>query len=500
MADAEDSHPGLGQESRYAEAVIAYNRKQTQKTLEILDGLIKESPKNIEYLELKALTLKGTDQPEKSFEVYKRLYQVSQPKDRGPYAFELASVLDKEGRHEEAKKLFQKSIDLGFNVGAANLYLGLTNYNTNNFSDAERNFTVAANSGIQDIELIARYYLGITYFKLNNGPQAIQELVDVQRITKRRGKNDLSKNIADATTKMLEPFSLGQWFGNVALLTQYDSNVQQLPSGVTNQVAGSNPSTMKMNFSGGGGYMSAPLDTIQWVAGYRATYNYNFNQGTKGFQYFTNNASLYFNYMTLARTSGGLKFESNFTFQNSLVDSLNTNSGYQYQKYSFNGGGGAYFRHQLDRTWRLESEANLRSQTFYIDPNLSGTDYNLRVTVRNDATNRFLNPGFTATYETNATNGIEFYYGAWGLGISNAMNVGSQIVITQSIDYLSSNYSKSTLARKDKNYSFHIGMSKILSLKLSLLADLSYIKNSSTVDASYTYDRLMTSVGLGYTL
>jgi hypothetical protein len=44
-ADTQESHPGLANESRYAEAIVAYHRKQTKEALKILDELIKDSPK-----------------------------------------------------------------------------------------------------------------------------------------------------------------------------------------------------------------------------------------------------------------------------------------------------------------------------------------------------------------------------------------------------------------------------------------------------------------------
>ena len=135
--DAQESHPGIGRESRYAEAVIAYNKKQTGEAVKILDELLKESPKNIEYLELKALALKGKGDEKASLTVYWMLYKEKPEKERGPYAYEIATILEKQKRTAEAKPYFLKSAELGFNVAASNLYIGLGEFNAGHYTDAE---------------------------------------------------------------------------------------------------------------------------------------------------------------------------------------------------------------------------------------------------------------------------------------------------------------------------------------------------------------------------
>ena len=47
-------------EPEYAEAVLAFNGKQYGRALKILDELIKLSPRSVEFLEMKALALKVT--------------------------------------------------------------------------------------------------------------------------------------------------------------------------------------------------------------------------------------------------------------------------------------------------------------------------------------------------------------------------------------------------------------------------------------------------------
>jgi len=499
IPDAQESHPGLADESRYDEAVIAYNKKQTQKALMILDELLGASPKNKEYLEMKALALKDKGDPKQSLSVYLRLYELATKSERGPYAFEVGSLYFQLGKLDLARPYFQKAADLKFNTVASEFYLGLLAFQNANYAEAEKNFLVASDSNLPPFTVMSRYYLGICYFKLNNGPQGVQQLVEVRKLTRGDNQDEATKTIGVAANKMLAPFALGQWFGNLVLQSQYDSNVQQLPAGAANPTGGTNPATMKMNFSGGGGYMTAPLNPIQFVAGYRATYNYNLNPSTKGFEYFTNDATMYLNYQALASTSAGIKMESTFAFQNSLVDPSNPTGAYSYQRYDFTYGGGAYYHWQLNRKWRLEAEVGARAQTFYSDPDLSGPDYTARVSLRSDLGRAYFNPGASLVFENDHAVSDEFYYSSTGVGLMNSMRFPGAITFLQSVDLLFSDYTKSSPVRLDKNLTVRLSGVKLLNPKFSLLADISYIDNNSTIATTYSYTEFLTSLGIGYT-
>lgn len=504
IADAQESHPGLANESRYAEAVIAYNKKKTAEALKILDELLKGSPKNIEYLEMKALVLKGKGDEKASFELYKQLYEAKPEKERGPYAFEMATLLQKQKRNDEAKEYFQKSADLGFNIAASHLYIALDAFNATKYAEAENHFGQALGSGIPEIELVSQYYISLCYFKLNFSTRGIQELLEAKevalKILKTNPKNENAKNIADGADKMLEPFSKGQFFGTAALTTQYDSNIQQLPAGSSNTNSSSGASTVKENMLASIGYMSAPSNDFQVVASYRASYNKNFNSLTKAYEYFTNNASVYLNYRALAKTTYSAKIDGAFAFQNSLITPSNANGGYEFQKYNSTFGGGLAVRHQIDRYWRGEAELNMRTQKFFADSTQNGTNFNMALTARRTGGDNFFNPSVSALFESNNANGNLSYYMAYGGGVANNMNLAGQLTLTQGIDFLYTNYSRSSPLRKDTNITFRLGALKQLSTKFTLMLDGSYIMNNSTVAAAYTYNRFLTGLGVGFAL
>jgi tetratricopeptide (TPR) repeat protein len=450
--------------------------------------------------------LKGTGNDRQSLDVYKKLYLAKPDAERGPYAFEIGSILEKHKSTAMARQFFEKAIALKFNVAASSLYLGMGYFKEGKFAEAEVYFDKVATSGIPELELVGRYYLSLCYFKLRLGVRGIQELMETEEIsakilsTKEGKDNKAAQSIHSATKKMLSPFDVGQWFGNAALLGQYDSNIQQLPIGTSNTTVGSNTATMKANFMGGIGYMSAPLDTLQWVAGYRASLNKNFNSLVRSYEYFTNTVSLYLNYQSLAKTTFGLKLEGSYVFQNALEVASDANSGYLYQKYNLNLGGGPYVRHQLTRTWRLELETGYRAQTFYVDKTQSGTNLNARFSARQGSGSMLLNPGFSVLYENNNTTGTFYYYDALGTGLLNQMQFPNGITVVQSADFLFTYYKKSVPLRTDLNMSFKLSVVKQLSPKISILGDFNYIKNYSSIDVSYTYNRSLTSLGLAYSL
>ncbi len=502
--DTQESHPGIGRESRYAEAVIAFNKRKTEEAVKILNELLKESPLTVEYLELKALALKGKGDEKTSLEVYQQLYQAKPENERGPYAYEIASLLNKQNKFEEARPYFEKSAALKFNAGPSHLFLGIGHFNAARYTEAQLNFDQALGTGIIEIEMIAQYYKSLSLFKLYFSTRGVQEIVETETLAKKVLQNDPSnanaKNILDASEKMLQPFSKGQWFGNAAFSTQYDSNIMQLPTGLSNTQGSSNASTIKENILAGLGFMSAPAGLVQIVAGYRASYNKNFNSDTKRYEYFTNNLSFNFNYKALAKTTYGLKLDSNFMFENAPIDPADAGSEFEFQKFNYTYGGGAYIRHQLNDYWRAEGEVNYRKQNYFSDSDQSGNNLNMSLSARRSAGDRYFNPGASLAYEINNANGSSIYYRAYGFGISNSMNFPALLTLNQGIDLLFSNYEKLDPVRKDSNMSFRLGALKFITPKISVMADLNYIKNISTVSTSYSYNRFMSSLGIGFTL
>lgn len=492
----DESHPGLGLESEYSEAVLAYNKKQTSEAIRILNDILKQKPDHVQALELKALTLKSGGDEREALDTYQRLIKLKPEKERGPYYFEAAVIFNREKKVNEARDYFQRSLALDFNALACHLFLGILEFNAGNIADAEPHFQAVKKEGTPEFQTVAHFYLGLIDFKSGYPSGGSSELIDARDQAKTLPDSSIAKDILTGSEKVLEPFRNGQWFANITLMAQYDSNVSEVPSidSVPNLV--SDARTPKLTLSGGVGHMSSPLNTVQWVPSYRFNYNYNFNSNAKEYSFFTNTGSLYFNYRPLSETTGGLKLEGDFTFQNQPEDPTNLSGSYEYMKYSFTGDIGPYFRTQLTQRTQLELDADYRPQTFYIDNYLSGPDFQLKATVRNDTGSTYFNPGADILLEHDSAQDSDWLYTTVGAGIFDVMHITGKDTATFNLDYSNIDYSSNSAGRKDNTVVIHGSWLHLLANHWALIGDLSYTVNSSTESDEFSYNRYVIGFGI----
>src|SRR4051812_33596893 len=87
------------QEADYAQAVVAYNSREFDRALHLLDVLLQRSPQATEILELKALTLMASHKDPQAASTYESLIRnQGDPVSQGaaPYQFELGMIRYKE--------------------------------------------------------------------------------------------------------------------------------------------------------------------------------------------------------------------------------------------------------------------------------------------------------------------------------------------------------------------------------------------------------------------
>ena len=123
-AAAEESHPGIGLEAQYSEAVIAFNRQQTDEALRLLDRILAEHPDYTQAIELKALSLRNEGKDRPAVDEYLKLLKLKPEKDRGPYYFEIGVICYRNKQYERARQYLERAIDLGTNVATAHLFHG----------------------------------------------------------------------------------------------------------------------------------------------------------------------------------------------------------------------------------------------------------------------------------------------------------------------------------------------------------------------------------------
>lgn len=503
---AEEAHPGLGAESMYSEAVLAINQKRNEEALRILDSLLKSSPDHVEALELKALTLKTKGDDRQSLEVYEKLAQLKSPEQQGPYHFEIGILLNRQKKPGVARTHFQKAADLGFNRASSHFFLGLIDYNSGDLVGAQKNFEEVKSSGAQELRAVAHYYLGLIHYKNGYGAGGMSELLAARALAGDLKDSKMAADIRESADKILSPFNTPQWFANISVLGQYDSNVSQVPSqGTTVPSDASGKSTPKVLVSAGIGWMSSPTQTLQWVGSYRFSWNKNFNSHTRSYEFFTNIPALYINYKPLNVTTGGIKIEGNYTFQNQLKDpaiSATAGGSYLYRPYNYGVEVGPFVKTRISQNGIFQAEAFFKPQryTTNADPGLSGNAILGRASLKYDMS-RLWNPTLVLTGAKNPTEATQERYTSVAAGLYNTMRVTGKATLSLSADVGLTRYTEHSLGRSDRNVSVRSSLLHQLSTNWSLLADFSYITNSSPgLESVYSFKRTMVGLGLSWTL
>jgi Flp pilus assembly protein TadD len=494
----------MNAEVLYSEAVLALSHKQSQEAIKILNSLLKQYPENIEALELRALTLKNQGNDTLATESYKKLIQLKPPAERGPYHFELGMIYRRQKNVAQARYHLAMSLKLKTNPTVCHFFLGMMSYDEGNYSNAELHFRHVARGDLGELRLISHYYLGLLELKSGYSLGATRDLREARAIASTMPENKNAQDIKGSAEQILAPFGEPQWFANLALLEGYDSNVAQVPTSLASSNEASGKGTAKTTFSLGVGRMSAPMDTVQFVGSYRFNLNKNMNSDSRNYEFVTNTASLFINVLPLNPTQGGLKIEGNFMFQNQVQNGLSTtdsNAQYSYGKYNLSAEIGPFFRYQPNRELSTELDVFFRPQKYYVDDGESGLTVFSRVTGRLDKGKRWFNPGASLSYESNGAKSGTYKENSIGIGASNLFKVTPVDNLNFYVDYVSTKYPQFDVdTRRDKNISFRLNHAHTFNSRWTLLADLTYTHNGSSVPESYTYNRLQSGLGVSWSL
>jgi tetratricopeptide (TPR) repeat protein len=504
-------------EPAYAEAVLAYNGKEYPKAVSMLDGLIAKDAKISEFYELKALSLKMMKDPVKASEVYQALIKAKTADSRpereiAPYHFELGQIVFEKGDYASAKEHFTYAMRSGFNPSPSHFFLGMTNYRTKSWAESEAAFREVVRGDVEDLKPSAHFYIGQIALQTGNAGGATQSLFAARNAAKEQidGKETgvetrkMAQTVYEQADASLKPFNRAKLFGNVTLVTGYDSNVLSVPSAQSASGTGTGQGSVKETLQAGLGYMTSPMNTYQWVPSYRASYNYNFNRDVRNGEFLTHDVSLYVTRNPLSASHWGLKLGGNFTFQNQV--SPDTDSG-SLKPYSLQASVGPYIRRELARKVLLGIEVYATPGKNYLDDEVpetyarSGFGLTSRVSLRNDTGATWWNPGVSVGYDLNGTKGEEYNSKGLIFGVTNAMNLSDATRFGFTADFSPISYSKRLgESRSDKMLALDLNVNQKLGERTSLVGDVQFINNTSNLVDIYQYKRLVVSAGLGYSL
>lgn len=504
-------------EPQYSEAVLAYNGRDYDRAIKILDELEKASPATIEFLELKALAYKSSNRPLQSEKIYTDLLRRKQKegapaKALAPYAFELGVLKYNAKNWQQASKLFQAAIRGEFNQSAAHFYLGIAAFQTEDWKTATENLQVVVKSGTDELIPPAHLYLAQCYLKTRQSRGATDHLVQArdtaQRTLQDSSKTESSKSMAqsifDAATKALVPLSKPQWFGSVSWIWGYDSNILSQPSTSTSSLTSSTgQGSVTSTLQAGIGYMTAPTKTYQLVPSYRLSTNFNLNDLARTEEYVANQFSLYITRDPLAETSYGLKIGTDLTFANGKGSGR-----FDYGYYSTIASIGPYFKQQLSQGANWGGELFWGPALYADDSQTTSADQKNGWSLSNqfyyqqDQGSHFWNPTLAFSDSYTYAKGSNNTNLAIGLSLSSLMYLNSKLRISPKLSFTRTMYTARSSDSGRTDHLIAIGVSLLYrwNARLSLVGEVNYEDNLSTLESSYAYSKAAATVGASYSL
>jgi hypothetical protein len=502
-------------EADYTEAVLQYNAKKHAESVKLLDALIAKNNQIEEFHELRALNLKAQNRTDEAKTTYEKLIELKtagkkSAEELAPYHFELGVIQYRAKSYPAAERHLEFAAQNGFNAGPSNFFLAMIKFQRGEMGAAEFHFDEVLRSPADDLKPPARFYLAQIHLKTGFAAGATQNLSlardSAQNLLSSKETPADTRKIAEqihaASSSALAPLDKSQWFGNVGTQSAYDSNVLALPDSLASSSA-TGKSTVKQTLNAGIGYMSSPMNTIQWVPAYRTSTNFNFATGTETAQYSSHFLSLNMTHKPLSPSLMGLKAEGNLTFQKST----DSDGASKFRLYQDAVGLSAYLKTQNTRTITMNYQVSATLQSFAQDSdtsttsNRSGPLLSAQITRAQDGGSRFWNPSITLGLNLNPTEGTEYAYTGFGVTLSDAIYWDELLKFTALADYQMLNYSKrESGSRSDKTLSLGLNATRKLGRKWALLGDFRYTKNSSNFESSYAYSKFVVSVGASYAI
>ncbi len=255
-----------------------------------------------------------------------------------------------------------------------------------------------------------------------------------------------------------------------------------------------------MNLTAGVGRMSSPLNSPQSVLSFQATGNLNLNSDASSYQFFSNVGSFYLTFNPIAKTSFGFKIVGTYGFQYRQETDETDKA---WHPYNASGELGPYLRTEIGRKLYASLDTGIKTQTYSTDPDSgiyqrAGWVVSIRPSIQYKASSRHFNPTLALSYENNLAKGSEYKSVTYSIDLSNRMILGTGFTLGYGISLASSNYPQHSASRSDQSTEVQINWFKNLSAKWSILGDLKYAFNFSSISAIYSYRKPSVSVGLSY--
>lgn len=491
-----------------AQSILLYHRGKYLEAVSALKKIIQAtkpgSSTQVKSLEMLALCYRQMEK-DPQYEAlaagtYRKLIEATKPEASAPYRFELATIRFKQKKTDEAYLLFKDAITYGFNSGTAHFFVSLIELERKRIRAALEHLNNALDfPDAEQIKPAIHYYLGNTYLQLGKTETAIQNFQAASPQT--ASSSAIAKQSAEGSQKILKDLDTAAFFGTASALVQWDSNVQSNPDDVASTLGPSQQQSLKSILSASLVYSTSPVRDWQFTPSYSFYGNYNFNAYTREYNFVSNTASVYIFHKPYLRFSKGFKLTSTLSFKNSPVRRGET----LYTKYSLTEEIGPTFRYQMTPKLFATFEGFWKPKKFFTDPTTgdsirSGNGALIRTGLQAITPFAWLNPQGYLAYEFDETRGTTYDLKSFQAGISNSLSLNDRMGFSQFLDYSYNSYALANPERHDSYTSLRLLLTRTFAPQLSCLLDAGYTLNSSNQSSSFSYKRIVTSLGVSYTL
>lgn len=143
---------------------------------------------------------------------------------------------------------------------------------------------------------------------------------------------------------------------------------------------------------------------------------------------------------------------------------------------------------------------NYRQDPSSGDQQRSGTESNFRAYLSNDQGDRWINPSGSVRLTSDDAKGSEYKSTTYGFQLSNILHIAEKLTVSPALDFALSKYSsRPTGARIDRTWTAQAVATYRISARLSGLGSLEYVKDSSSIADTYSFDRTSMNFGITYT-
>jgi hypothetical protein len=308
---------------------------------------------------------------------------------------------------------------------------------------------------------------------------------------------------SSSETALLD-FNQSRFFGNIAFISSYDSNVLSVPSSGSIQGTSTDMGSLKGALKASIGYASKPLDSVQIVPSYQGAINLNTNKSTQSGEFFTHDVSVYVNHEPYAQTSYGAKIEAIGIFQYQANPDTNTGA---FGPYSLQASVGPYIKHEIARRQFLGAEFFYEPIKNYLDPAFSptarrsGKDFVLRPYFYWDRLSTWWNPSYSLSGTISDLDGSEYRSKSLAFRLGDHVRWSHSTDLNLFAEAGVTNYpDRPSQPRFDRSLILDAATSTLIFSRTAIVTDFQYQLNLSTVPDTYQYHRLIISAGVAYGL